>query len=271
MPLTIAILFHERERRLQRKFTIQPLARLWRADGHTIKFVYGADQHEPADVAILHIDLSVVPPEYVSLAAQYPVVLNGNVTDIRKSVISRQLVRPGDDYDGPVIVKTDLNRNGLPEQYLHRLPRVRVRLRRLFGPHPVRHRGRYPVFDSIEDVPGSWLADPALVVERFVPERVGDAYRFWSYIFLGDRGFGLRRLGSRPVFRIDESLQVDVVEPHPKIVTCRHELGIDYGKLDFVIIDGEPLLLDANKTIGDPGAATQSRLPDLAMGLYAFV
>jgi D-alanine-D-alanine ligase-like ATP-grasp enzyme len=35
--------------------------------------------------------------------------------------------------------------------------------------------------------------------------------------------------------------------PEP-IVAARRRLGLDYAKLDFVIHDGEPVLLDVNRT-----------------------
>ena len=66
----------------------------------------------------LMLDLSVVPSNYLEFASLYPVAVNGRLADIRKSHVSANLTAPGDGWDGPVIVKSNLNYRGLPEQVL---------------------------------------------------------------------------------------------------------------------------------------------------------
>ena len=39
-------------------------------------------------------------------------------------------------------------------------------------------------------------------------------------------------------------------EVHPQIRELREAMGFDYGKFDYVVRDGEAILLDANKTPG---------------------
>ena len=34
------------------------------------------------------------------------------------------------------------------------------------------------------------------------------------------------------------------------MVKLREQMGFDYGKFDYVIHEGKPILLDANKTVG---------------------
>ena len=68
-----------------------------------------------ADAAVLHVDCSVVPPEYLAFAARFPVAINGVQQDNRKRAISRSVVQPRDGWEGAVIVKTDRNFRGLPE------------------------------------------------------------------------------------------------------------------------------------------------------------
>jgi len=70
--------------------------------------------------------------------------------DIRKSAFSRNLVRPGDGWDGPVIVKSDLNCAGRPERLLRepawvRSHAPRPRLCGISGGH------RRPAFDDSRD------------------------------------------------------------------------------------------------------------------------
>ena len=38
--------------------------------------------------------------------------------------------------------------------------------------------------------------------------------------------------------------------PHPRLLNLRHRMKLDYGKIDYVMIDGEPFIFDANKTMG---------------------
>lgn len=271
----IAVLFHERERGLDpARYLVHHLAAFWREDGHDVAYLHGTKRFVPADLLLVHVDLSVVPEPYLAFAARYPVVLNGRVRDVRKSVTSRYLVRPGEGWAGPVIVKSDLNFGGLPERVLGagRLAR-RLHLAR-------RARGvaltwqDYRIFDRLDDVPARWLARSNLVVERFLPELENGLYHYRMYQFLGDRG-RCTRLGSpQPVFKADHSTLVEWVEPHPEAVTWREELGLDYGKIDYLVHDGEAVLLDANKTTGasthtDPETLRAERR-NQAQGLYAY-
>ena len=58
---TIAILFHKKHNvGSTRNYVIAYLADFWRKDGHKIIFLFGTKQFIPADICIVHIDLSVV-------------------------------------------------------------------------------------------------------------------------------------------------------------------------------------------------------------------
>ena len=80
----IVLMFHEHDRRRLGRYVITRLAKTWREDGHEVVFAFGP-RFVPGDVGILHVDLSVVPDPYLESAARYPVVLNGGISDIRKS------------------------------------------------------------------------------------------------------------------------------------------------------------------------------------------
>jgi hypothetical protein len=242
----IAVLFHERQRDSDAAvYLLDKLAAFWREDGHEVVYLYGTGRFVPADLLLVHVDLSVVPEPYLVFAARYPVVLNGRV-------------RVG----------------GLPERVLG-AGRLARRLH-LAG----RARGvaltwqDYRIFDRLDDVPAEWLARSNLVVERFLPELENGLYHYRMYQFLGDRG-RCTRLGSpQPVFKADHSTLVEWVEPHPEAVTWREELGLDYGKIDYLVHDGEAVLLDANKTTGtsthtDP-ETLQAERRNQAQGLYAY-
>ena len=114
---------------MAREYLVDNFARFWREDGLEVVYLYGTDWFVPADLVLVHVDLSVVPESYIEFAARYPIVLNGRVRDIGKSAISGYLVHPGDDWDGPVIVKTDLNSGGYAE-YRSSLNNLRRRRQR---------------------------------------------------------------------------------------------------------------------------------------------
>jgi len=260
MKGTIAILFHEMERgRELGWYVIARVASVWRDMGYEVKHVFGTDTFVPADVALLHVDLSVVPPEYLAFADRYPVVLNRSAADIRKSSFSRNLVRRGDGWEGPVIAKSDLNCAGEPERVLQRrrfrskswLERRFAALRGGSGRRNATGFGSaadYRLFAARSEVPDRLFRDPQLVLERFLPEREGDHYFLRTYHFLGDRESCARLGGTEPIVTSATTTSRERIEPHPEIVAARHALGFDYGKFDYVVHDGQPVLLDINKT-----------------------
>jgi hypothetical protein len=280
MTRRVVVLWHERERAATGAYMITYLAQYWRADGIDVQFVFGARKFVPADVAIVHVDLSVVPEEYLELARRYPVAVNGRVRSIRRTAYSENLVRAGERWDGPVIVKSDLTSAGWPEQRLLSRRPAAVRLARAvlarLRPAPA---GRaeplrtYEVYDSIADVPAHRLAAKDTVVEKFLPERENGLYAVRYYYFLGDRWTGERLFSPLPVVKEATQVRIEPVEPHPAVVEWRSRLGFDYGKFDYVIRDGEAILLDANKTVG----ATVKVTPELealrrhrAAGIHAY-
>jgi hypothetical protein len=88
--IRVAVLFEGWERSFDPAgYLVHDLAQLWREDGLEVVYLYGTDRFVPADLALVHVDLSVVPEPYLEFAARYPIVLNGRVRDIRKTVTSR--------------------------------------------------------------------------------------------------------------------------------------------------------------------------------------
>lgn len=232
----------------------------WLAAGHTVSHHIGPDDAPNADLAILHVDLSVVPQGYVEACAQYQRVINGAALDIRKRTVSRNLVAKDDAYDGQVIVKTDLNYGGLPEAAAAGLRRPKV---------------RYGVFAKA-DVTNEVWADPALVVEKFLPET--DARGFWvrTWTFLGDQDRAARYLGGQEyVVKHRQFTDREPCEVPDALRAERARLGFDFGKFDFVVHNGTPVLLDASRTPGSPGGAIGEALAEsdavLASGIGAFL
>ena len=256
------------------RWVINGLAHVWREDGHKVVYVYGPRRYEPADVAILHVDMSVVPRSYLRLAERYPITLNGTVRDIRKSTFSENLLNEGDSWGGRVIVKSDRNAGGWPERRLPRFGRITVPIEKRLRPNDIRTTRDYRVYDSLADVPAKTFRNRRVVVERFLPERAGDMYRVNLYSFLGSRSSCLRLTGPDEVVNSGSAVTIEPMEAHPAIEARRREFGFDYGKFDYVIHAGEPVLLDINKTTGANFSETdelRARRRHSAEGLYSYL
>ena len=282
----IVVLFHagDRDTPLD-SYLVDHYARYWREAGHDVTYLFGVERFVPADLCVVHVNLSVVPDEYLAFAARYPASVNGSVKDIRKSAISDGLVVPGDGWQGPVIVKSDLNYGGEPERILGQsgLQR-RSRVWRVATRTAARARRRHPafrdwrdyrIFDSAAEVPGAWWRRPDVVVERFRPEREGGLYHLRMYMFLGDAWRCLRITGTDPVLKAETSTEVVDIEPDPAVYEWRARFALDYGKLDYVVSDGEPVLIDVNKTTGATRYLDDAALDEMrrrqASGLYALL
>ena len=265
----IAILFHETDQHIDLSgYSITQLAPHWERDGHEVFPIFGIQEFVPADLVIVHVDLSVVPEEYLAFARRYPIALNSKVRDIRKSTFSTNLVRPGDDWRGPVIVKSELNYAGHPEM-ARGVPRLDGK-----GPFPIfQSTLDYKVFDRIEDVPDEDFESPELVVERFLPEMEDGLFHVRLYQFLGDQHSCMRLGANEPIVKSGNKVFSESVAPHPDIIEMRRKLHFDYGKFDYVIHQGQAILLDLNKTTGTAPQATpqiEANRRITAQGLYSY-
>lgn len=270
--MRVLILLHKKDVRAEEtNYFVWAFRDLWRARGIEVVVARGTRRLPGADLLLPHIDLSVVPDEYLRLYDRYPVVVNRAVRDIRKAVISANLVRPGDGWEGPVIVKTDWNCGGAPERRLLRSARrggSDLATARTLDP------GSYPVFASPREVPEGVWSNSALVVERFLPERDGESFVLRNYSFFGGRHTNVRRLSTLPVVKAGTTLRQEEVPRPDEIVALRRRLGFDFGKFDYVLREGRAILLDANKTPTYAGRGLtevqRSRAETLAEGITLF-
>lgn len=258
--MRIALLFHERDQsRDLLRYDIMHIAKYWQQAGHDVVPVFGTRKFVAADIAILHVDLSMVPQEYVDLADRYPLCLNKNALDIRKSRISGQLLKHGDDYDGQVIIKSNENSAGIPERinggWRMRLKVGRDRLFKALGEQPViRKQADYRVIDSLSLVPREVFDRADLVVEKFLPERNAGFFCTRTYLFLGDGEACQLNFSPEPIVSWSNTIRTETCAVHPQAAQWRRDLGFDYGKFDYVIHRGDVILLDANKTTGSGGS-----------------
>ena len=265
---TIAIVFHETATSSGiSRYRISYCARAWEQQGIDVQIVCGSKVQVSADLVIPQIDLSVVPRAYRRLFGLPGAVVNRGVMDILKSSFSRNLVSLEDDCDGPVIVKTDANYGGEPEERAYRrlpyhrrvLPRLARRLHKLraiasgglrspLARARAMNPGEYPIYASKHEVPPGVFANSRLVVEKFRPETDGRYYYVRSYAFLGSEGLAVRMRSEHPVVKGRNATDLEFVPVDDSIVAIREELGVDYGKFDYVMHEGEAVLLDVNVT-----------------------
>lgn len=292
-PRRIVVLLHENDKTSeQRPFVLWGVAQAWRRRGIEVIAVHGTERFVDADLVVNHVDLTVVPETYRDVLARYPAGINRQAVDISKSKISKQVVRRGDGYEGPVIVKTVLNHGGKPEGKLigldaSALAKARASWGRLRAPRVpaalagVGRTGRrlapgaYPVLPSVADVPASVWENPGLLVERFLPEREGDLYVVRTLTFLGDRHVSLRVGGTDPLVKAATASLREEVPPHPAAWAAAEALGVRFGKVDYAVRDGEAVVFDVNRTPSYGANVTPQRLETacalLADGLTAAV
>ena len=285
MASRIAVLFHRREHN-PRRFVLDQLAEHWRKDGFEVIYLFGCQTYVPADILFLHVDLSVVPETYVNFSKRYPLVINGRLRDIRKSRFSAIKLSETSEWEGPVIVKSDLNYAGGPEHRAARWPfedrwpligRARSKLlKRLNRRPPFKHPSEYRLYDSPQNVPIEVFRDNSIIVEQFLPEIENGLYHTRCCQVLGTRRICTRFASTEFVVKGQSSCAMQEVEPHPMVEEWQETYNIDYGKLDYVIYAGEPILLDINKTIGATGRLrdtpeTQALRRELAQGIYDFL
>ena len=236
----IVLLVHERDP-LEFSYFLYELASIWRAEGMRVSVRPGLLPPVEAELAILHVDLTWVPPEYQALCQQYPRVLNATVADISKRTISRHLVTaPDGDWQGPVVVKTDRNYGGVPES---------VRFGNAWSRFRASRRVNYRVYRTPRQVPRRLWSDEDWVVERFLPERSGSHYCLRTYTFLGDAYTHSRCFANVPIIKSWAVVgREDLGEPPPELVALRRAMQMEYGKLDYALVDGKVVLYDVNKT-----------------------
>ena len=213
-----------------------------------------ADRRGTGAVAFVHVDLTDVPPRHRPAPGAYALCLNGEATSISRVLYSRARLRPDSQYPGPVIVKSVLNYRGLPERdYLlatSRTFRLECRVLRLLGrvPGPMRCPP-YELYESVDAVPDAVWSDPRRIVERFVPGLLATPvvkYRcdFFLDVVLHTRGTYDSLLADPDTVR-----EVTLVDTIPnEVLRVRADLRLDFGSVDYFVVDGEAVVVDVNKT-----------------------
>lgn len=275
----VAILVHQQHEFPPTGSLLAELATFWQEAGIRVTVLRGPASRIDADAIVLHVSQTVTPPAYRRFVQQYPVVINGRVTDISKRRVSRDLLRRPNDYGGPVMVKTDRNYGGDIESTL---VRDDGGLRRYA--HALRNRlpwswrstlDSYPVFASADQVPMAVWFNPDLVVERFMPERRDEFYCVRTWLFLGDQDRVALFYGRDPIVKSHTIIGRERLHDVPAdLRQMRRDLGFDFGKFDYAIVDGRTVLYDANRTPALGAVSREECLPwlrTMANGIWNFL
>ena len=280
----IVILFHEFHRQ-RHKLLIHALSASWSKMGLRVSFIYGTDDRPEAELLIPQIDLTHTPDEYVDYCNSYHNVINRYVTDISKRRISSNLLWGDEEYHGPVIVKTDNNAAGVPDYRMSKIHNnIFRRVAHKVLPVAEHLLGRqmawrktlipYRIYNNLSEVPAGVFKNCELVIERFLPEKEGKRYFMRHYLCLGDQVRSVRVSGLSPFLKRSTCELVDEgLVPPDEVVALRRHLGLDYGKIDYVMNEGQVVILDVNRTPGLPGtpAATALTVNDLADGIWSLL
>ena len=262
----IVILAHHYDSFAKSSYWLNAISEYWKKNGIRTSVVSDPRVKVEADAAILHVDLTVVPPEYLDFIRRYRVGLNGGVADISKRSISTHLLDCSDRYPGSVIVKTDRNSQGLRERRIatrifkssrgRNIKDYCFAMRERF--RQTRRRWRhgsaeafenYPIFNSITDVPEAIWSDPDLVVERFLPERRNGHYCVRTWLFLGNQERNAIFYSQDPVIKSHNIVHFERTNEVPdELRQMRRDLNFDFGKFDYAVVDGKAVLFDANRT-----------------------
>ena len=262
-------------------YMIWALAEEWRMMGYQTEVIKGISRRCDVDVLIPHIDLTVMPADYQRFLSGFQMVLNNRARDISKRLFSKNLVGPESEYEGPVIVKTDANAGGRPE-LTHSFLGSRSRLtgmvlRRANELLPRRWKRslraeKYPVYKNVRSVPQDIFRNKRMIVERFTPEKEGDLYVLRYYMFMGNCHTNVKMVSNQPVFKGHGVVSRAHVPVHPDIVKLKQKMGFDYGKFDYVISQGQVILLDTNITPGPAPVAYRRELAQiLAPGIKSYI
>ena len=250
-PLHIALVVAPGER-LNGAALVVRLCDVWKQRGHHVSVT--SAPYVDADCVLLHIDTTKIKPELIPATPPNALFLNKNVTDISKRRVSRNLVSPMADYDGPVIVKTNGNYYGLAVVPRTRRHRAILALRKTVRPKTWRYlrmlpQKSYPILKNKSEVPGWVWRREDIVVERYMAEMDDGLYVLRIWVFMGTREYGVKLYARSPIVKGDDIVRYEYLTEVPdKLRQERTRLGFDFGKFDYVLENGVAQLLDANAT-----------------------
>ncbi|TPM35662.1 hypothetical protein [Mesorhizobium sp. B2-3-4] len=237
-------------------YAIQSLLRGLEKAGLTARVLDRPVRTGRAPAALLHVDLTTLPEPYRDIADLYARAVNGRALSIHRHLYSSLRVMQGDAHPGPVIVKTVLNSQGRPELHWQKQRNAWARgahlVRKLIEPgYKQRMCPPYRVHETIGQVPAQVWRNERLMVEKFAFDSLDLPIVKHRYMFLLEAEVNMRQTyddilcaGSKIV-----SNEVGGAVP-PEVIDVRNQLHLDFGAIDYFIVGGKGVVIDANKTPG---------------------
>lgn len=276
----IGILVHEQDRFTEETYFLRHIREVWREMGFTVSVHNGIQERFAADLLFLHVDLTVVPLDYLAFARSFAHSVNTAAGDIRKSQISPNVLQRSDLFGGRVIIKTDNNCGGYKEANLAARQSLGGRWQRWLDEKlPWRMRAQtlytYPILKGTSKVPRKVWDNPQFVVERFRPEKLDGLYVLRTWVFLGDRETHSICYSKEPVIKSANVIRREELGDVPEeLRRKREELGFGFGKFDYAINKGEVVLFDVNPTPTLGAFPTEEFMPgirNLAEGIHSLL
>jgi hypothetical protein len=199
----LIISHHQHELDHSRSYLLYDMRRCWEARGILVEEVCGVEKHVDADLAIVHIDLTTIPEEYLAFARAYPKSVNANCPDLRKTLYSSVQLHKSDVYSGPVIVKSVLNTGGYWEKWVDRHGGVSGTTKELMtspSSLPIESKRDYKIYPSLQEVPSDILESKSVLIEKFLPEFHKDMYCLREWYFFGSSEVNSVELSKEPIF-----------------------------------------------------------------------
>ncbi|RWE47998.1 hypothetical protein [Mesorhizobium sp.] len=209
-----------------------------------------------APAALLHVDLTTLPDPYRDVAGLYERAINGRALSIHRYLYSSLRVEEGDAHPGPVIVKTVLNSQGRPELHWQKQRNAWTRgahlVRKIIEPgYKQRMCPPYRVYETIGQVPAQVWRDERLMVEKFAFDSLDLPIVKHRYMFLLDAEVNMRQTYNDILCAGSKIVRNEIGDPvPPEVIEVRNQLHLDFGAIDYFIVDGKGIVVDANKTPG---------------------
>ncbi|QKQ25592.1 hypothetical protein [Candidatus Reidiella endopervernicosa] len=197
-----------------------------------------------APCAFMHIDLTEVPEHFHRIDRYYTRVVNGKAPSIDRRRYSRAMLQQDSSYGGPVISKSIYNHRGVPEFNYYRrltvLARIGHLLKKLIKPHYKQLRcPEYQVHADLNEVPELVWSNKELMVERFLPGSLELPIEKHRYNFFYDYEFTSRSAFDSLLCDPAKVVSVDSFEEVPdEVAAIRKMLNLDYGSIDYFMVDG---------------------------------
>lgn len=262
----------------------------WEAAGYRVINHIGIVDVPDADILVVHINLTVIPQEYVDIIAKFPLVINGKILNISKRLFSHLLLSKTDTYKGPVIVKTNANFGGTPENdklnQSHQSNRVLISdkfpKKLLNQLRTIRNLLlKFPITTLITQfIKGFWYRQPVQKWDKLkkinplfypifkdihsVPNGVwkntnliveryinkGELFYVYCCVFFGDKEITHRLESPNPIVKYSNSVSVKQIQVPDEVRQWQKDLKIDFGRFDYLECEGRYFLIDINKTEG---------------------